>query len=196
MRTNLLAFVISSEIRKKIVKTLFEYPKRQWTCSSMEEITKIPHATTFRTLKGLHYYGVLKSIRINKKNTIYELVNSPITKELKRVFSLEGSTFKKIAIQLVKKISSKSIYSILLYGSAVKGTTHPKSDIDILVIMKKHNPLLEKKVLDTTAIFSDKINKTISVTIMDIRELQKEKDGRFLKSVKESHEVLYGRKPF
>ena len=197
MRTNLLAFILSSENRKKIAKALFEYPKRQWSCSSLEEITKTSHATAFRTLKGLQYYGILKSVKLNRKDLIYEIVSSSMTKELKRILYLEELSARRIVLQFVKKIKSKSIHSVLLYGSSAKGTMRPESDIDVLVVMKKRDAKAEKKIFDTAAEISTKINKAISASVMDIRVLQKEKEGKFIKSIKEEpHEVLYGRKPF
>ena len=95
MRTNILSFVLASENRKDIVETLFEYPKRQWSCYTLEDLTKIPHATVFRTLKGLLNFGILKSIRINKKDVLYELVSSPLSNELKKIIDIEKITTKK-----------------------------------------------------------------------------------------------------
>ncbi len=197
MRTNIISFVLSSENRRTIVKTIFEYPKRQWSCSALEELTKIPHATVFRTLKGLKYFSILKSVKINRKDILYELVSdSPIAQELKRTLDIEKITAKKIANRFVDKIKSKKIISAVLYGSSISGDIKPESDIDILIILNKHDKPLEKEILDIAAELSSKLNKTLSVTIMDIEEINKEKDSQFIKSIKSNMEMLYGKKPF
>jgi len=196
MRTNLLSFVLSSERRTSIVRKIFEYPKRLWSCSGIEELTKIPHSTTFRTLSGLKAFGVLKSTRINKKDLIYELVNSPLTKELKRSINIHKETARSIAKIFTNKTRSKKILSILLYGSTIKASLKPESDIDILIIIAKHNPGEEKKILDIAAELSSKFNKAISTLVLDLKEFRKEKNNQFLKSVKENKEVLYGKDPF
>lgn len=104
MRTDVLSFIMSSENRKKIVKTLFEYPKKQWSCSSMEELSKFPHATVYRTLSGLRDFGILKSFKINKKDIVYELVNeSPLAREIKRI--LNNSSNPKYACHQQTHIS-------------------------------------------------------------------------------------------
>ena len=139
MRTDVILFVLSSENRKSIVRTIFEYPKRQWSCSALEDLTKISHATIFRTLKGLLNFGILKSIRINKKDVLYELVSSPLSNELKKIIDIEKITTKKITNKFANKIKSKRIYSIFLYGSIVKGNLRPESDIDILIILNKQH---------------------------------------------------------
>lgn len=188
-----MSFVLSSENRKRIVKTIFEYPKRQWSCSALEELTKISHATVFRTLNGLRYFGILKSIKINRKDIIYELVDSPLTKELNNIINIGKITQKKIVNNFINKIK-KDIYSAVLYGSSVKGKIKPESDIDILIVLYKHNNILEKKILDIAAELSSKLNRTISTVIMDIKEINKEKKKQFIKSVKANMEIIYGKK--
>lgn len=191
-----MSFVLSSENRKSIVLTIFEYPNRQWSCSALEDLTKKPHATVFRTLDGLSNFGILKSIRINKKDVLYELVNSPLSKELKKIMGIENITAKKIANKFVNKIKSKKIYSILLYGSIVKGNLRPESDIDILIVLNEHDKITEEKIFDIAAELSSESNKTISAVIMDIKEINNEKSGQFIKSVKANMELIYGKKPF
>ncbi len=191
-----MSFVLSSENRKSIVRTIFEYPKRQWSCSALEDLTKKSHATVFRTLNGLLNFGILKSIRINKKDVLYELINSPLSKELKKIIDIEKVTAKKIANALVNKIKSKKVYSILLYGSVVKENLRPESDIDILIILNRHDKVAEEKIFNIAADLSSKSNKTISAVIMDIKEINKEKSSQFVKSVKDNMEVIYGKKPF
>lgn len=197
MGTNIISFVLSSENRKTIVKTIFEYPKRQWSCSALEELTKIPHATVFRTLKGLKEFNILKSAKINRKDILYELVSdSPITQELKRIMNIEKITAKKIANRFIDKIKSKQIRSAILYGSSISGDIKPESDIDILIVLNKHDKSLEREILDIAAELSARLNKTLSVTIMDLKEINKEKDDQFIKAIKSNMEILYGKKPF
>lgn len=196
MRTDAISFIASSPKRRDIVKTLFKYPKRLWSCSDLESITEIAHATVFRALRGLREAGVLTAQRINKRDMIYELVNSPLTREVKKLVCIEEIAAKKIAELFVKKIKPLKVTSIMLYGSAVKGTMKAQSDIDILVILEKHNREKEKKIYDKAAEISLKVNKTIAVMIMDRKEIKKEKNSQFIKSVENDKMMLYGKNPF
>lgn len=196
MRTDVISFILGSEKRKKIVKTLFEYPKREWSCSSMEDVTGTSHASVFRTLQGLKEFGVLKSVKINKKDILYELVDSPIVKEIKRVMDIEKIAVRKIVKKFLNRIKSKEIYSVVLYGSSIKGGLKAESDIDVLVILNKQNRILERKILDVAGTLSSKVNKTIAVVVMSKQELRKERGSEFIKSVKKDNEVVYGKKPF
>src|SRR3989338_255212 len=196
MRTDVLSFALGSENRKKAVRTLFEYPKRQWSCSALEDLAKMPHATAYRTLSGLKGFGILKSTKINKKDILYELVSSPLTEELERALNIGKITSSKIAKNFANRIKSKGIQSIILYGSSVKGALKPESDIDILVVLKEKDKILERKILNAAAEMSSKANRTISAVIMDIKEMRKEKNSAFIKSIMENMVLLYGKEPF
>ena len=196
MRTDIISFVLGSENRKRIIVTIFEYPKRQWSCSTLEDLAKASHTTVFRTLHGLREFGILKSTKINKKDIIYELVNSPLAKELERIINIDKITAKKIAKDFINKIKSKNIISAVLYGSSVKGSLKPESDIDILIILDNHNKILEEKILNIAANLSSNVNKTISAVIMDMKDINKGGKSIFIKSVSDNMEVLYGKKPF
>ena len=196
MRTDVISFILGSENRKIIVRTIFEYPKRQWSCSALEDLTKISHATIFRTLNGLREFGTLKSIKINKKDILYELIESPLSEELKRIINIEKIMARKIAKNFINRVKSKHIYAAILYGSSAKGNITLESDIDLLIILTEHSESLEKQILDSAAKSSSKINKTISAVIMDMKEINKEKNSQFLKSVRDNMELIYGKKPF
>ena len=102
----------------------------------------------------------------------------------------------RIAREFSKKIKNKKISSIILFGSSVKGSMKIGSDIDILVVLKKQDGDLKRRLFNKAAEYSSEINKTISVVIMNKIEIKKEKNSQFLKSVKKNHEVIYGKKPF
>ena len=65
-----------------------------------------------------------------------------------------------------------------------------------LIILKKHNKILERRMLDISAEISSKSNRTISATIVDIDEINKEKNSPFIKSIKDNMELIYGKNPF
>ena len=196
-RTNILGYVLISEKRKKIIARLLEFPKRQWSCSALEEQTCLSHATVFRTLNKLKEHGLLKTTRVNKKDILYDLVEqNPMINEIKRAIDADRIIAKEIAKEFVKSIKYKEILSILLYGSNIKGDLRPDSDIDILVVLEQPSKERSREVYDKAAELSSKTNKTIAVTIMDKKEMKKEKRSQFLLSVKEANEVLYGKNPF
>ncbi len=195
MKSDVISFILNSENKKKIMRTIFEHPKRQWSCYALEDLTKISHATVFRTLAGLKEFGMLKSFKINKKDIVYELPKNPITKEIEKILDIGRLASKKIAKDFSRKIKSGKIFSIILYGSSVKGKIELESDIDILIVLNKHDKVFERELLNKAAGYSSEVNRSISLVIMDRLEVKKEKNSQFLKNIKEAMEILYGKEP-
>ena len=134
----------------------------------------------------------MKSVRINKKDMLYELAESPLAAELKRAINVDKIAARGIAMDFVSKIKRQA-ESAVLYGSSAKGSLKPESDIDILVVADK---AYRKDILDAAAGISQKSNRTISPVVIDRKELNKEKKSQFMRSVKENMDVLYGKSPF
>ena len=103
---------------------------------------------------------------------------------------------KTIAQRCIKEIKSPYIKAAILYGSSVHGHMKPESDIDILLTVSKHDVEKDYQIYDQATGISSNINKTISIVIMDLPEIKKEKDSPFLTSIREKNEVLYGKIPF
>ena len=164
MKTNIIGFILSSENRKKIVLTLFDYPLRQWSCTTIEETTKLSHSTVFRTVSGLRDFGVLRTTKINNKNIMYELCReSPMTKTLQNAIKSQHHSIGEAARSFVEKIKTKKIFCVLLYGSVVSGDIRPESDIDILVLIHKHDTALEKQILATASLFSSESRRLLGM---------------------------------
>lgn len=76
-----------------------------------------------------------------------------------------------IAFEFAREASKHDfVLSVLLFGSVAKGTTHPESDIDLLVVLKTNEPLenlLEKReqILEIAFQLEKKYNRDIQVII-------------------------------
>ena len=158
-RTNISAFVLGSENRLKIVRALLASPIRLWSCSALEDATKLPHATVFRTIQRLGDFGILRSLKINRRDLAYELVQeSPFLKALEKTLSFHSEAIQSIIGEFTAKVSKEGIVAVLLYGSCVSGEIKPESDIDLLVVLQHQNTIREKNIFDVAAAISTKIN--------------------------------------
>lgn len=131
--------ILSNENKRKVVKTLLDYPNRRWTISELEITSKAPHATTWRTVKELERMKILTISPVGKRVKIIELVQgSPLIEHIKQILRIETLPHKEIANKFASEIKKFSqIYSCILFGSVVRGTAKPESDIDILIIDKR-----------------------------------------------------------
>lgn len=196
MRTNLLGYVLGSEKRKQLIKTLLDYPKRQWTCSSLEDTTKLSHATVFRIITELNNFGLLRQYRLSRKMVVFELVQSPILKQVKIIMGAEKEGFREIAQEFVNQIRQENLVGIILYGSVAENRIKSGSDIDLLVIVSKNNSKIQKFITDQAAMLSLKYNQTLSPIIIAKKEflkLQKMRDKFILNAL--AGEKLYGKAP-
>lgn len=193
VRTNAIGYILSSPQRRRIVRTLFKYSGRLWSCSDLEHLAETPHATTFRTLYELSDLNILDSQKVSKKNIVFKIRESPLVKELKKLAFLEQTIAKKIAKEFIKAIKAEKIISAYLYGSTVTGNLHPHSDIDILIILEKHDKRKERRIQEIASEISYEKNKVISTLFIDKQEIEKVRETQFIKSVKENRELLYGK---
>ena len=114
---------------------------------------------------------------------------------LERYYKEDIDTAYRFANEIYKELGSL-IRAVVIFGSTARRTKQPGGDIDVLVILQEHTPLREKEIQDMAAKISLRVNKVLSVMIMDEKELKKEIDSQFIRSVRENKEVLYGKKSF
>mgnify|MGYP001602745500 CR=1 FL=1 len=196
MRTNLLGYALGSESRRKVVQTILEYPKRQWTCSSLEEAAKINHATVFRMLAELRKYGIMRQFKLSRKMVVFELVPSPLTNQIKIAFRAEKQALVGIAKEFAAGIKAKKPLLVILYGSVAQDKIKPGSDIDLFVLLRKPDKAVEEFVYNQAGKISLKYNQTLSPVILTEKEFKRliKKKDKFISNVMEG-EVIYGKSP-
>lgn len=197
MWTNLMPYLYASDNRKQIFQTLTEYPNRTWSCPSVEEATKLPHATTFRTLKELVGLGVLKTSRLSRKTLTFELAKGPLVQTTKNMLQAENEALITMAKEFAGEIASKNVVSCAVYGSVAEGRATAQSDIDVLVLVKQRNKAAEREMFDAAANLSVDFNKAISPMIMTQKEFNAalSKKEPFVCNIVEKNVVVYGKKP-
>ena len=192
-----MPYLYTSDNRKQIFQTLTDYPDRTWSCPSVEEATKLPHATTFRTLKELVGLGVLKTSRLSRKTLIFELAKGPLVQTTKNMLQAENEALITMAKEFAGEIASKKVISCVVYGSVAEGRATAQSDIDVLVLVKQKDKTAEREMFDAAARLSTDFNKTISPLIMTEKEFKSalSKNEPLALNIIEKNVVIYGKKP-
>ena len=75
----------------------------------------------------------------------------------------------------VKRQLKNDVLDIKLYGSYARGDATPRSDIDVLVILKKLSQKRENAIYDTTVTTLQKYDTLISLMLMDEKTYLREK---------------------
>lgn len=125
----------------KIYRAFFDSKKDKLYFNELKELSGLSDSTLSRILKNLVNENLLyKDIR--KSNTYYQIKD-------KKIFSLK---YSEIVVQKHRELNrnvripihnfldsiKKSLFTVVLYGSASRGEEHKDSDIDILIVTDKN----------------------------------------------------------
>lgn len=89
----------------------------------------------------------------------------------------------------VEKILSLYIpgHTVWVYGSRIKGTSHDGSDLDLVIMPTKNQPLTAEKLAALRSAFSDS-NLPMLVDILNWDDIPEE----FKTEIEKCHEVFFG----
>lgn len=125
----------------KVLELFFIYPERNFHVREIARTLKLNHATVSKHLKVLKK----KNLILIDKNTLYPTYYANIENETYLFYKkqyLISKIYDSEVIEKIKKLVFPS--SIILFGSAAKGTSNENSDIDLFVEAEKKNIALFK----------------------------------------------------
>jgi len=174
MRTELLATILGSEGRKKVLKALLDHPEKDWTVPGLEEVTGVPHATVWRTISQLEEAKVVRSGLLGRKTKVYRLIaDSPYLPALKSGLGVEIVPLREVAEKFAHGISGlEGVRACVLYGSVARGAASPESDVDVLVLVNELTRKLEARITREAADLSHSTGCSIVPTVMSAEEFE------------------------
>ncbi|MCK4589911.1 MAG: nucleotidyltransferase domain-containing protein [Nanoarchaeota archaeon] len=174
----MLDHIFSNKTNIRILRFLTKFDNQFF---SIEEIAKEIGAglkNVYDSLKILHYEGTLTRKTATDKMYYKFIIDSPITRSIAELFKeerkrlpLKTTKFYKILSEIelkIIKIAGKNLVDIFLFGSISKGRDTPKSDIDLCVLIEKHNPRIEQKIKSLS--FENNYSNEIQFHIFTINE--------------------------
>lgn len=197
MRTELLATILGSEGRKKVLKALLDHPDKVWTVPELEKVTGVPHATVWRTVCQLEEARVVRSGLLGRKTKVYRLVaDSPYLPALKSSLGVEIVPLREVAEKFAHRISQhRGVKTCILYGSVARGAASPDSDVDVLVLVDRPTKGLKARITREAADLSHSTGCSIVPTVMSAEEFEDmlKADHEFALAVKKDGIVLFER---
>lgn len=175
-----------------IIKSLLDYPDRQWTLSELSKESKIPKTTTWRIVNELGEQEITKAYL--KGNTkIIEVVNKKIIEEILKAVSTGYRKMEKVAKKYAKELYKLDfVEKCILFGSVARGTADLQSDVDVLVLVNNLTKKREEKINLITEKFSSDFSVTIMPDIMDVGTFEDMKKNKtsFATTIKEEGKHL------
>jgi len=181
-----------SEQEIKIIKTLIEYPKREWVIKELSEESGVSKATVWRKLKRLEDKGFLEKEK--KGRTIVTKVKNPkLLQNIIKGTQPHIEVMKHAAKQFAEKAKKlEKIKKIILYGSVARETASPESDIDILILISgKDEEIIEEVKLIANKISSQESFKITPTIITESKFKKMKKHGEeFAENIKKEGKEL------
>jgi len=181
-----------SEQEIKIIKSLINYPNREWTIKELSKESEVSKPTVWRKIKRLEKKGFIEKSK-KGRTIVVEVKNPRLLRNIIRGTQPHNEAKKEVAKEFAQEIKKlPGVNKVILYGSVARGTADEESDIDILVLTKKDNEETQREVES----IADKISSKESFKIMpDITTNSKfkimEKHGDlFAKNIEEEGEII------
>lgn len=154
-----------------ILKTVISIPEGCGITEISKEL-KISKSVVFKNINYLRDENVLISFsRGNRK--LYKLNddNYFVKKIVKKIFEIEEEAMDEVKNLLVEKFKRIKFASLILYGSFLTPNFNFKSDIDLMIIVKRKNRIKEK-IEKITKYFSDH-GLTLFIDVIEMPEFKR-----------------------
>lgn len=192
----LIENIMGSTSKIKILRLFFEYPNRTFTTKEILDELKIGYGYGLKCLKLLSNAGILKMKKVGKQKRYFLNENHVLFPILNKLFEEEKKKFSNISLfhksviaEMIEKLADETV---ILFGSVAAGTATPRSDIDILVVTKKNEKEIRKKV----KIIAQKNDVEVQAIILSEEKLKEmiKKKARIIMNIAKEKIFLIGNK--
>jgi len=196
----LIERVLGSKTKIALLRVLSSHNNWEYSIVELSKDVNLDKSLVSKTIKDLEKDNVVKAFikgknklcRINKENMVVRDI-------IMDLFDKESKIVEEISTNLLKKIVPRkfpSISSLFIYGSVVKGNFTPRSDIDVMVVLKDDTEVtgIKKKLEEVSSDFmEDDFMVTFDViTEKEFKKLYSNKEPTILDIVK-FNKLLYGK---
>lgn len=182
---NFLTPLFKSKLRRRLLGLFFTNVKQRYYVRQLQGMLEVSVGTLHRELERLEGIGILSSEKMGNQRHFFANPNYPLFNELRNIIrktiGLEGTL--KEALRGVKGIEVAFIF-----GSFATGEEAIKSDIDLFLIGRYNENLLNKKLQEVEQLLSREVNYT-SMTIEEFKREKKRKDP-FLQKVLKGNKIF------
>lgn len=184
--------LLGSKVKINILRTLYKFPDKDFTTRELAAFIGASHSGILKALVDLEemnavhirMHGRAHMLRLNKK--------SLVAKNVLKIFDFERETINYLIAELRKIFEGLNITSAVVFGSVVKHSEAPGSDIDILVVSEKKN--VEKEITVRQKDFSERFGNSMALYLMTPEKFRRIKNSKLIKDVLEYHIHLAGKK--
>lgn len=184
--------LLGSKVKINILRSLYKFPDKDFTTRELAKFIGSSHSGILKALVDLEEMNAVQ-IRMHGKAHMLRLnKRSLVAKNVLKIFDFERETIDYLVAELKKIFESSNIISAAVFGSIVKHSEEPKSDIDILVVSEKRT--IEKEITVRQKDFSELFGNPIALYFMTPKKFRQSKNSKLVKDILRHHILLAGKK--
>ncbi len=183
--------LLGSKTKIKILRALYRFPGKDFTTRELSRLIGISHTGVLKALKDLEEMNIIEVGTHGKAYLLKLNKESFLARRILAIFEVEKETVRHLIEELRRYTKDLDVNSIALFGSIVKKTEEPSSDIDLLIVTPDKISA-EKKISLLQERFVKSFGSSISPHIMSLDEFKC--GGRFTEDVLDHHILIEGRK--
>ena len=179
MRTTRTLDALFPTARGGVLSATFLQPERWWFMTELARHLEVPPSSLQRELKSLVASGLLIRRQDGKRVYFKANADSPLFPELKGL--IEKTVGIVPALKEAIKRFGDRIELALLYGSMARGSEHPGSDIDLMIV----GGIKQIDLLPTLRKLEARFRREVNVTLFSPEEFHRKLASRdhFIDSV-------------
>lgn len=164
----MLDSIISSKIRRQILKQFLSQPEEKYYLRQLSVILKVSVGTLHRELNRMEKSGILFSEHLGNLRLFQANKFSPVFHELKQIiFKTEG--IKGALEEALKEV--KGIKAAFIYGSFARNEEKAHSDIDLFLV----GQISEDQLILKISKLENEFQREINYTIYSLKEFKAKK---------------------
>lgn len=170
----------------KILRVLLSSPGKEWSERELAAAAGVDHKVVGRMMPLIVSYKLVSKQRIARAN-IYRLNNRHhVVEQLRQLFRDERAALEHLKRRLAQACARNAhILSAAIFGSVVRGTEEPDSDIDLLIVADRH--------VDLSGLFGEieiEFGHAVAPHLWTLGQLQAKKRSSLFRGIlKEGHHV-------
>lgn len=184
--------LLSSPERMAVLSVLLGGAKKIFSGREVARLAGVSPPGAWRILKNLEEHGMVSRIRVGNADSWQVRENHFLTEKLGQVERMEREAFALLRQVLLESLNGLDAYKVILFGSIARGDEKPKSDIDLLVVVKnaEQKELARDRLLDASVKISEKFGNSLSPAVYSLKEFKAKTNSQLFKNIKMEGRVI------
>ncbi len=156
-----------SEKELEIIRTLMEFPDRDWSLKQISQESGISKTTVWRSVNRLEDRDFLTTSKVGNSKVV-RVKNRNVLCRILKLARVEIDELEEVAEEFADEVKELGdVKRCVLFGSVARGTADLNSDVDVLVLVDEKGRGIEDEILQTAERISSERSARVMPDIME-----------------------------